>query len=411
MCNLNNKSCQVCNSRELQLAYKCPLMPLGGQLLSVEDEFSPEVFYPLHYVICNNCSTFQSIETIPDELLESENTYISETSKQVIDRDYTVFCEIMDNMKLNDNSFVIEIGGSVGIFLNYFLNKNIQVMNIEPVKKASIISQQKGIETASTFFDKEIATSISISKGRSDLIIAKHVLELVPNLHLFIENLKIVLAKNGRVMMEVPYIKNLLKGNFYDILAHLRKYHFSMTGLNKLFEMNGLAIETVIQYSSLGGGLRFYAGWKNEITVSQSVKKLLYQEKQEGITELSFYNNLQNKGLSLKRELLRILDPIKNKNKRIAGYGAGIKASALLNFCGLDSRYLEFLVDNGKHKQGKIMPGVRLPIYSSSKIDHSIDYILLLAWLHKDEIIESLQMYVKNGGKIIIPTPEVYIVE
>jgi len=406
---LNSKSCQVCNSQQLQLVYKCPLMPLGGQLLSVDDEFKPELFYPLHYVICNKCSTFQSIEKIPDNLLESENTYISETSKHVINRDYDIFCEIMNLLKLKDNSFVIEIGGSVGIFLDYFKKKNIHVMNIEPVKKASEISHQKGIDTANTFFDNKIAHSIATSKGKSNLIIAKHVLELVPDLHSFLQNLKLILAQHGRVMMEVPYIKNLMEGNFYDILAHLRRYHFSMTSLHKLFDMNGLAIENVIQYSSLGGGLRFYAGWKDTTNISESVKKLLLQEQEEGITESAFYKNIHIKGLTLKRDLLKIIDNIKSRNMKIAGYGAGIKASALLNFCGLDSRYLEFLVDNGKHKQGKVMPGVRLPIYSPDKIDYSIDYILLLAWLHKDEIIESLESYIEKGTKIIIPTPVIYI--
>ena len=210
-------------------------------------------------------------------------------------------------------------------------------------------------------------------------------------------------------MAEVPYVKDLAEGNFYDILAHLRKYHFSLKSLQRLFSIHGLAIERVIRYSSLGGGLRVYAGWKEDIKSTHSVINLLNQEQKWGMNEAKYYSEKLEKGIRLRRDLLTLVDEFKEKNKKIVGYGAGIKANALLCYCGLDGRYLEYLVDNGKHKQGRLMPGVRLPIFSPTAIDNSVDYILLLAWLHKDEIIKLLEPFLTRGGKIIIPTPEVYV--
>jgi len=405
----DDTKCCVCSSSDVEIVYNCPLMPLGGQLIEPKDKFEPELFYPLHYAVCHVCSTFQSIESVPNHLLRSENTYISATSETVIKRDYDVFLEIKNLYGFDEKMFVIEVGGSDGVFLQNFLNENIRVMNIEPVEKTAQMAREKGIETVCEFLTEDIASMVVTDKGKADLVVAKHVLEIIPDLHGFLKSAAMMLAEDGRIMIEVPYVKDLVEGNFYDLLAHLRKYHFSLTSLNRLFSIHDLAIERVIRYSSLGGGLRFYAGWKDEVKVSDSVSTLLKQERQWGLKGSSYYLDNFKRGLKLKRDLFEIVDKAKEEGKKFVGFGAGIKASALLNFCGLDGRYIEYLVDNGEHKQGKLMPGVRVPIFSPKKIDDSIDYVLLLGWLHKDEIIKSLKPFIDRGGKIIIPTPEVQV--
>jgi hypothetical protein len=406
-----NKRCAICSSSDIELVYSCPLMPLGGQLIDTDDEFEPEIFYPLHYAVCHDCSAFQSVESVPDHLLCSENTIVSSISDTIVKRDYDVFSEIKKLYGLDETMFVIDVGGSDGVFLQNFLNENIRVLNIEPGKEVAEAARKRGIETISEFLTEDTASSVVAENGSAYLVVAKQVLEGVPDLHGFLKSAAMMLAEDGRIMIEVPYVKDLVEGNFYDLLAHLRKYHFSLTSLNRLFSIHDLAIERVIRYSSLGGGLRFYAGWKDNISISDSVGELLKEEQQCGMNESGYYLNSLKRGVRLKRDLLKVIDEVKEEGKIIVGFGAGIKASALLNFCGLDGRYIEYLVDNGEHKQGKLMPGVRLPVFSPDRIDGSIDYILHLAWLHRDEIINLLKPFTDRGGKIIIPTPEVHIWE
>lgn len=407
---MNNKRCSVCSGSDIELVYSCPLMPLGGQLVRADDEFEPEMFYPLHYVICHDCSAFQSIESVPEHLLRSENTIVSSISETVIKRDYDVFLEMKGLYVFDEKMFVIDVGGSDGVFLQNFLNENIRVLNIEPGREAAEAARKKGIETISEFLTEDIASSVVAENGRADLIVAKQVLEGVPDLHGFLKSAAMMLSEDGRIMMEVPYVRDLVEGNIYDLFAHLRKYHFSLTSLERLFSMHDLTIERVIRYSSLGGGLRLYAGWKDNTSISDSVGELLEEEQQCGMNESGYYLNNLKRGVKLRRDLLKVVDEIKEEGKKIVGFGAGIKSSALLNFCGLDARYIEYLVDSANHKQSRLMPGVRLPIFSPEKIDDSIDYVLLLAWLHKDEIINSLQPFTDKGGRIIVPTPQVHIV-
>lgn len=407
--DLESKKCFVCSSPNIEIVYKRSLMPLGGQLVDFKDEFKPEVFYPLHHAICLDCSTFQTIESVPDNLLLFENIYFSGNSKTVIKRDHEVFLEIMKLYNFNSKNFVIEIGGSDGTFLENFLKENTRVLNIEPVEEAASIARKKGIDTLTEFLNEDIASKIVTKYGKADLIVIKQVLEVVPDLHKFLKSITMMLSENGRIMIESSYVKDILDCNFYSIFANVEKYHFSLTSLKKLLSINGLSIEKVIRYSGLEGGLRLYAGWKDKVNISDSVKTMLVEEKKWGVNKPKYYIYSFKKGEELKSNLLNLIYSIKKEGKKIVGYGAGIKASVLLNYCDLDNRYIDYLVDNGKHKQGKLIPGKRLPIYSPVKIDNTVDYILLLAWVHKDEIIDSLKSFTDRGGKIIIPTPEVEI--
>ena len=409
---LGSKRCRVCSSSDLELVYQAPVMPLGGQLIEREDEFKPELFYPLHYVLCRNCSTFQSIELIPDNLLISENTCVSATAETIFKRDYEVYLETQ--RLYGTSNFVVEVGGSTGGFLKNFQDNNIRVLNIEPVPEVARVAIENGIDTRIDFLNESLAVNVVASypgsTGQADLVVAKHVLELVPDLHQFIESCSIMMSYNGRIMMEVPYIKYEVEGDFYSLNAHLRVYHFSLTSLERLFSMHELRIERVIPFDDLGEGLRLYVGKKAKVEVSDSVEAMLAQEKEIGLDKPEFYINGFKKGIKLKADLVKIIERIKDiEHGSIVGFGAGIKASILLNYCGLDGRYIDYLVDNGKHKQGKLMPSVRLPIYSPERIDESVDYVLLLAWVYEKEIIELLKPFTDNGGKIIIPTPEVRI--
>jgi len=398
--------CSICGSKNIDIIYNTPLMPLGGQLVQFNGVFDPELFYPLHYALCPDCSTFQSIESVPSKLLKTENTYVSRTSELVRKRDKEVYTESLEYCKPGD--LIVEIGGSDGSFLENYTG--FKTVNIEPVDIVARMSSSKQINTICDFLTHSIAHHIVQQYGHADLVVAKHVLELLPDIHQFMKSVKILMASTGRFMIEVPYVKDLIDGNFYDLMAHLRKYHFSFTSLCKLLDMHDLAVEKVTRYDALGGGIRLYAGHKQNAQQDSSVNVLLHEEMQWNVAKPAYYNSCFQVGLRLKSDLINMLTYIRLRNKKVVGYGAGIKASAVLNYCNLNNEYIEYLVDNGKHKQGMLMPGVRLPIYSPSKIDNSIDYVLILAWLHQTEIIESLKEFTDNGGRIIIPTPEVSII-
>jgi len=273
------------------------------------------------------------------------------------------------------------------------------------------LSRAKNIETVNDFLTPEVAKKVVREHGQADLVVAKQVLGNVTDAHAFCEGLKVLLSSQGRILLEMPSAMNVLEHNFYDVLSHISRYLFSLLSMEKLLAAHGLDIEDGLNYEELGGGYRLYVGLAGTVKRSARVQALKDIELRAGLNRMDYYVAALQRGNSLKRKLFDLIDDLKTAGKKVVGFGAGIKASTLLNFCGLDRRYLDYVVDNAKHKQGMFMPGTRLPVVPLERLTDDVDYILLLAWLYQDEIMKSLQGFLDRGGRVIVPVPETHIVE
>ena len=333
------------------------------------------------------------------------------TSSTLVERDGRVAREADERLRRGRPRFVVEVGGADGVCIENFLKFGDRVLNIEPSGVTAALSRARNVETINEFLTPELAQRVVRDFGHPDLVLAKQVLGNVMDPHTFCEGLRLLLSGEGRILVEVPSARNVLENNFYDVLSHINRYVFSLLSLEKLLGMHGLQIEDGINYEELGGGFRLYVGLAGRVRRARSVQDLADIELRSGLDTMEYYVRGLRRGNSLKRKLFDLVDDLKTAGKKVVGFGAGIKGSTLLNFCGLDRRYLDYVVDNGKHKQGKFMPGTRLPVVSLEHLTDDVDYILLLAWLYQDEVMKSLEGFLERGGRVIVPVPDTHIIE
>ncbi len=405
--------CRFCGSTLKHTFIDLGMSPLCESYLTEDELNKMEPFYPLHLYVCQNCFLVQIQEYVNPENIFSEYAYFSSYSQSWLEH-AKKYCEKMiEKFTFNENSFVVELASNDGYLLQYFVEKKIPVLGIEPAANVAKVAQEKKINTLVDFFTEELAKDITEKYRKADLIIGNNVLAQVPDLNDFIRGVKVLLAPGGITTFEFPHLIQLVKQRQFDTIYHEHFSYFSFFTIDKIFQYHGLKIFDVEELPTHGGSLRIYGCHIEDSAkyVSETVRLLKNKEMEEGITDMEYYSGFQEQIFGLKREILDFFIKAKNKNKKICGYGAPGKGNTLLNFCGIRTDFIDFTVDKNPYKQNKFLPGTHIPVYHPGKIsEQKPDYIFILPWNLKNEIINQLDYTRKWGAKFVIPIPNIEVI-
>jgi hypothetical protein len=384
-------------------------MPLANALVTPEELANGAKDYPLDVVFCEDCSLVQITETVPPDELFSDYLYFSSYSSSLLAHAKALATRLIDERQLDATSLVIELASNDGYLLRNYVAAGIPVLGIEPARNiAQVAVQEHGIPTISEFFGTELAAEL-VSRGeRADLLHAHNVLAHVADLNGFVAGIASVLKTEGIAVLEMPYLKEMIDKCEFDTIYHEHLCYFSLTALTTLFERHGLAIRHVEQIAIHGGSLRIFAGPSATGGQDDSVRELLAQEAAQGLGDAEYYQDFGRRVASIRDALKAELNRLRGQGCRIAAYGAAAKCTVLLNYCGIGSDQIDFVVDASPHKIGRYVPGVNLLIEPPEKLLQSQpDYTLLLVWNIAAEVLVQQAEYVKRGGRFITVIPAV----
>jgi hypothetical protein len=319
---------------------------------------------------------------------------------------------VSQRFALGARSHVVEIASNDGYLLQYFLQRRVPVLGIEPAVNVAKVAKQKGIPTLVKFFGVRTARALASKGKKADLLIGNNVLAHVPNVNDFVGGLKILLKTQGVITMEFPHLMRLMEENQFDTIYHEHFSYLSLLVVERIFGKHGLALFDVEELPTHGGSLRIYA--KHSDDSSKSISKRLVElrgrEASAGFDKFEHYLDFAKRVAETKRKLLAFLVSAKNQGKVIVGYGAPAKGNTLLNYCGIRSDFIDYTVDRSPHKQGYCLPGVRIPIFSPEMIKQTKpDYVLILPWNIRDEVMQQMSFIRDWEGRFVVPIPEVKV--
>ena len=399
-------TCRGCGHDVLLEVLAFGEMPLSNGLLSESQLTRDEPKIPLTVVFCPACSLVQIRETVaPDILFSAEYPYFSSVSDAWVAHCRDNALELMETRRLGPSHRVIEIASNDGYLLRNYAERGIPVLGIDPASGPAAVARRNGIPTREEFFGRDMADALSAEGIRADVIHANNVLAHVADLTGVVDGIRILLTDDGVAVIEAPYVRDLIDHCEFDTIYHEHLCYFSVTAVSKLMARRGLVLTDVRRLATHGGSLRMYVQRRGR--PSERVERLLQEEQEIGVDRADFYEDFALRVRSIQTTLKSLLESLKERGQSIAGYAVSAKGAILLNSSGIDGRLIDYVVDRSPHKQGKAMPGVHLRVYDPARLlePPAPDYLLLLAWNFKDEIMAQQEEYRRRGGKFIVPIP------
>lgn len=407
------RECRFCKEPLLQSFIDLGMSPLSNAFIEPENLNCKETFYPLHTYVCSRCFLVQLEEFESPEGIFGDYVYFSSYSDSWLKHCEHYVESVVNRFNLGKQSQIIELASNDGYLLQYFKQRKMKILGIEPARNVAEVAKKKGIPTLAEFFGISLAQKLVSDNIKADLLIGNNVLAHVPDINDFIEGMKLILKSNGIITMEFPHLLKLIEGNQFDTIYHEHFSYFSFNTVLKIFKAHDLKVFSVDEISTHGGSLRIYACHESDRDkpIETKVNKLIDREKSAGICNPEAYTTFSQKICETKFDIVDVLIKKKKKGCSIAGYGAPAKGNTLLNFCGIRTDFLDYTVDRSPHKQNMYLPGTHIPVYHPDKIKETKpDYVFILPWNLKDEIIDQLSYIRQWGGKFIIPIPKVEVV-
>lgn len=404
------RTCRLCGGFLEHTFVDLGVSPLANTYLTASQLSNMEPFYPLCVYVCQQCLLVQLEEYETPENIFRDYAYFSSYSETWL-RHAEDYADLMvARFGLDANTRVVEVGSNDGYLLQYFIRKGIPAFGIEPAANVAEAAVKAGVPTVVRFFGEDTARSLSAEGKLAGLLIGNNVLAHVPNLNDFVRGLKMLLSARGVITMEFPHLMRLMGENQFDTIYHEHFSYFSFITVEKIFATHGLTLFNVEELETHGGSLRIYARHAEDASkpIGERVGELLVREQAAGFTRLEHYLSFAGRVKETKREILEFLITAKREGKSIAGYGAPAKGNTLLNYCGIRSDFIDYTVDRNPHKQNHFLPGSRIPIYHPDKIRETMpDYMVILPWNIKDEIMEQMAYIRGWGGQFVVPIPNV----
>ena len=405
--------CLFCGSPLTRTFVDLGMTPLSNSYVEPRDLSRSERFYPLRAFVCDSCLLVQLEQHESPENIFGEYAYLSSFSETWLEhcRDYTD--TIVDRLGLGPASLVVEVGSNDGCLLECFIDRGIPVLGIDPAANVAEVAIRKGVPTLVRFFGEAVARELVASGEQADLLVGNNVLAHAPRLNDFVGGMKRLLGPRGVITVEFPHVMRLIENNEFDTIYHEHYFYFSLLAVQRVFESHGLKLFDVEELQTHGGSLRIHVRHEEDESkpAGDAVAVLLSRERQAGLDRVETYELFSPRVERAKRNFLKFLIEAREAGHSIVAYGAAAKGNTLLNYCGVRTDLIEYVVDRSPYKQGRHLPGTRIPVYNPDRIRETRpDYVLILPWNLEQEIVAQLAYIRAWGGQFVIPIPEVRVV-
>lgn len=405
-------TCRFCGEKLEHTFADLGVSPLANSYVKPEGLNHMEPFYPLHVRVCSQCFLVQLPQLATREEIFEDYAYFSSYSDSWLAHCQAYASMMVERFRLGPQSRVVELASNDGYLLQYFVERKIPVLGVEPAANVAEVAKKRGINTTVAFFGEKTARRLAEQGWSADVIAGNNVLAHVPDINDFVEGIRILLKSDGVVTIEFPHLLKLMQQNQFDTIYHEHFSYLSFTTVERVFAKHGLKLFDVEELPTHGGSLRIFGAHQgdNSKTISQAVVQMRGREELAGFLTLRPYLEFSDSVVKTKRGLLRFLIDAKEQGKHIVGYGAPAKGNTLLNYCGVRTDLLDYTVDRNPVKQGQYLPGVRIPIYAPEKIrETKPEYVLILPWNIREEVMAQMAHIREWGGQFVVPIPEVKV--
>lgn len=404
------RACRACDGERLALVLSLGETPLANSLVETARRGEPEPRYPLDLVLCESCALLQITETVPPEVMFRDYRYFSSFSDTMLKHAKAIADRLVKERGLGPSSLAAEIASNDGYLLKNYVASGVPVLGIEPARNVAAVAEENGVRTVAEFFGEELGAQLAARGERADVLHANNVMAHVPDIRGVLAGAEAFLKNDGVMVLETPYVKPMLDHCEFDTIYHEHLFYWSITALRAVAQRVGLDVVDVEHIAIHGGSVRVFLQRKGTKEPSAAVTSLLAEEQAWGVTRPEAYRAFATRVGRLREELVAFLRRAKAEGKSVAAYGAAAKGSTLLNHFGIGSDVIDFVADRSTYKQGRLMPGVGIPIVPPEQLlERRPDYCLLLTWNFAEEILAQQSAYRAAGGKFIVPVPEVSV--